>query len=175
MTTRSKVRQELTSRGKVKYDKVFSNISSFDFTINVSEGLLDYTCLVRRHVNSKSRVGGTVTIPKEPIRGSYFGKCTCGLETRDAVPCEHMAAVVISSRIPLLTREISCRIGGGPIIGRNNFPRRFWLNATFPWRPYARMANQMIRSCIVHLGVHPIRQGGRRRMSEGRQCWRRLT
>ena len=41
MTTRSKVRQELTSRGKVKYDKVFSNISSFDFTINVSEGLLD--------------------------------------------------------------------------------------------------------------------------------------
>jgi hypothetical protein len=63
---------ELTSQGKVEYDKVFSNISSFDFTINVSEGLLDYTCLVRRHVNSKSRVGRTVTIPKEPIRGSYF-------------------------------------------------------------------------------------------------------
>jgi len=59
---------ELTSRGKVEYDEVFSNISSFDFTINVSEGLLDYTCLVRRHANSKNRVGGTVTIPKEPIR-----------------------------------------------------------------------------------------------------------
>ena len=28
---------ELTSRDKVEYDKVFSNISSFDFTINVSE------------------------------------------------------------------------------------------------------------------------------------------
>ena len=96
---------ELTSRGKVEYDKVFTNISSFDFTINVSEGLLDYTCTVWRNVNSKSRGGGTVTIPKEPIRGSYFGKCTCGLDTRDAVPCEHMAAVVVSSRIPLLTRE----------------------------------------------------------------------
>ncbi len=96
---------KLTSRGKVEYDKVFANISSFDFTINVSEGLLDYTCTVQRNVNAKSRVGGTVTIPKEPIRGSYFGKCTCGLDTRDAVPCEHMAAVVVSSRIPLLTRE----------------------------------------------------------------------
>jgi len=96
---------ELTSRGKVEYDEVFSNISSFDFTINVSEGLLDCTCLVRRHVNSKSRVGGTVTIPKKPIRGSYFGKCMCGLDARDAVPCEHMATVVISSCIPLLTRE----------------------------------------------------------------------
>jgi hypothetical protein len=99
------LRVTLMSRGEVEYDKVFSNISSFDFTINVSEGLLDYICLVRRHVNFKSRVGGTVTIPKEPIRGSYFGKCMCGLDTCDAVLCEHMAAVVISSRIPLLARE----------------------------------------------------------------------
>jgi hypothetical protein len=45
-----------------------------------------------------------VTIPKEPLRGSYFGTCTCGVDTRDAVPCEHMAAVVVSSRIPQLTR-----------------------------------------------------------------------
>jgi hypothetical protein len=96
---------ELTRQGKVEYDEVFANISLFDFTINVSEGLLDYTCTVQRNVNAKSRVGGTVTIPKEPIRGSYFGKCTCGLDTRDAVPCEHMAAVVVSSPIPLLTRE----------------------------------------------------------------------
>ena len=64
---------ELTRRVKVEYDDVFANISSFDFTINVSEGLLDYTCTVQRNVNAKSRVGGTVTIPKEPIRGSYFG------------------------------------------------------------------------------------------------------
>ena len=96
---------ELTSRSKVEYDEVFSNISSFDFTINVSKGLLDCTCLVRRHVNSKSRVGGTVTIPKEPIRGSYFGKCTCGLDTRDTLPCEHMAAVAASSHLPGVTRH----------------------------------------------------------------------
>jgi hypothetical protein len=61
---------ELTSQGKVEYDKVFTNISLFDFTIIVSERLLDYTCTVWRNVNAKSRVGGTVTILKEPIRGS---------------------------------------------------------------------------------------------------------
>ncbi len=34
-----------------------------------------------------------------------FGKCTCGVDSRDGVPCEHMAALVISSRIPNLTQE----------------------------------------------------------------------
>ena len=90
---------KLTCRGKVEYDEVFTNISAYDFTITVSEDLYGYICTVRRNVNITSRVGGTVTIPKEPIRGSHFGRCTCGVDTRDAVPCEHMAAVVVSSRI----------------------------------------------------------------------------
>ena len=47
----------------------------------------------------------TVIIPKEPTKGSYFGHCTCGLAKCDAVPCEHMAAIVVSSRIGVLTRH----------------------------------------------------------------------
>ena len=46
-----------------------------------------------------------VIIPKEPTKGSYFGQCTCGLVKRDAVLCEHMAAIVVSSRIGVLTRH----------------------------------------------------------------------
>ncbi len=46
-----------------------------------------------------------VIIPKEPTKGSYFGQCTCGLSKRVAVPCEHMAAIVVSSRIGVLTRN----------------------------------------------------------------------
>ena len=49
--------------------------------------------------------GGEVAICKEPLRGSFFGKCTCGVDTQDAVPCEHMAAVIASSRILQLTRD----------------------------------------------------------------------
>jgi hypothetical protein len=46
----------------------------------------------------------TVTIPKVPTKGSYFGRCTCGLAQRNAIPCEHMDAVVVSSRIPALSQ-----------------------------------------------------------------------
>ncbi len=45
-----------------------------------------------------------VVIPKEETNGSYFDCCTCGIDTRDGVPCNHMAAIVKSSRIPSLTR-----------------------------------------------------------------------
>ena len=34
--------------------------------------------------------------------GSYFGTCTCGVNTHDVVPCDHMAAMVASLRIPQL-------------------------------------------------------------------------
>ena len=95
----------LTPRGKVEYDEVFSNISSFDFTLTVSDDDYGYICNVRRNINSQTREGGLVTILKKPTHGSYFGKCTCGVDTRDGVPCEHMAALVISSHIPNLTRD----------------------------------------------------------------------
>ena len=41
----------------------------------------------------------------EPVHGSYFGQCTCGVDRRDAVPCEHMAALAASSRVPGVTRH----------------------------------------------------------------------
>ncbi len=32
--------------------------------------------------------------------GHIFGQCTCGADKTDAVPCEHMAAIALSSVIP---------------------------------------------------------------------------
>ncbi len=86
---------ELICRGRVGFAEVFSNISAYDFSINVSEDRYGYQCTVVRNVQ-KNRVGGKVILLKEPLRGSYFGKCTCGVNTRDAVPCKHMAAVVVA-------------------------------------------------------------------------------
>jgi hypothetical protein len=34
---------------------------------------------------------------KEAVNGSFFGTCTCGADKTNAVPCEHMAAVALSS------------------------------------------------------------------------------
>ena len=40
----------------------------------------------------------------ETLNGSYSGCCSCGVDRRDVVPCDHMAATVMSSRILILTR-----------------------------------------------------------------------
>jgi len=96
---------ELTPRGRVLYDEVFSNVNAYDFTVTVTEDRYGYQCTAVRNALTKTNLRGKVTLLKEPLRGSYFGKCTCGVDTRDAVPCEHMAAVVATSRIPGLTRE----------------------------------------------------------------------
>ncbi len=61
----------------------------------------------------------TVIIPKEPPKGSYFGRFTYGLVKCDAVPCEHMTTIVVSSRIGVLT--ILCHFGGKGGSGRSNF------------------------------------------------------
>ena len=97
---------ELTCQGRVEYDEVFSNIYAYNLSITVFVDRYRYQCTVIRNVQTKTnRVGGKVTLLKEPFRGLYLGKCMCRVDTRDAVPCEHMSAVVVSSRIPELTRE----------------------------------------------------------------------
>ena len=42
-----------------------------------------------------------VKLPKNPMNGSNFGRCTCGADKTDAVPCEHMAAIALSAEICL--------------------------------------------------------------------------
>jgi hypothetical protein len=59
-------------------------------------------CLVKRVEMGREHA---VTIPKEPVRGSHFGRCTCGVDRQDSAPCEHMAAVAASSRLPGVTRH----------------------------------------------------------------------
>ncbi len=96
---------EFSPRGEKEYSEVFDGVNYRDFTINiVDRGNDAWECTVTRRLVSVV-AKHTVIIPKEPTNGSYFGQCTCGLATRDAVPCEHMAAIVVSSRIGVLTRN----------------------------------------------------------------------
>jgi hypothetical protein len=95
---------ELTKARLLEYDEVFRGIDCLDFNISIVEKELCFECSVRRNVGKNKSVGNVV-IAKEPIRESYFGTCTCGVDTRNAVPCQHMAAVVMSCSIPQLTRN----------------------------------------------------------------------
>ena len=94
---------DLTPRGDKEYDEVYNGVNYREFSINLVERLTSWECNVKR-LHTTLAQNHTVIIPKEATRGSFFGECTCGLARRDAVPCEHMAAVVCSSRIAGLTR-----------------------------------------------------------------------
>jgi len=87
---------DLTPCGDKEYKEVFDGVNYREFSIVVVERDESWECSMKR-LNTLARKH-TVSLPKEPTRGSYFGKCTCGLVTRNAVLCEHMATVVCSSR-----------------------------------------------------------------------------
>ena len=105
MQKRSAWAQEnhLTPHGDKEYHEVFHGVNYREFSINVVERDESWECSVKRLHNTLAQ-RHTVSIPKKPTRESFFGECTCGLVRRDAVPCEHMAAVACSSRIAGLTR-----------------------------------------------------------------------
>ena len=92
----------LTPRGDKEYKEVFDGVNYREFSIIVVERDESWECSVKP-LNTLAWKH-TVSLPKETTRGSYFGKCTCGLVTRNTIPCEHMATVVCSSRIAGLNR-----------------------------------------------------------------------
>ena len=87
-----------------------------------------------------------VIIPKEPVNVSYFGRCSCGVDRRDAVRCDHMAAIVMSSRMTTwklqspLEEEPVCNVNLAQIMtskNSNNFIRYCpsWLAPNKAGRP----------------------------------------
>ena len=87
----------LTPRGDKEYKEVFDGVNCRESSIVVVECGKLWECSAKQ-LNTLARKR-TASLPKELTRGSYFGKCTCGLVTCNAVPYEHMAAVVCSFRI----------------------------------------------------------------------------
>jgi hypothetical protein len=83
---------------------VFDGVNYRDFSINlVDRGNDGWEFSVLRNL-AGGRMTNTVTIPKVPTKGSYFGRCTCGLAQHNAIPFEHMAVVVVSSQFPALSQ-----------------------------------------------------------------------
>ena len=93
----------LTSRGNLEFDESFNDLNHTQFRISVTEREDVWVCSVKR-IDLLGREHA-VMIPKEPVRGSHFGRCTCGVDRQDAAPCEHMAAVAASLRLPGVTRH----------------------------------------------------------------------
>ena len=92
----------LTACGNLEFEESFNGLFFTQFRIIVMERDDVWVCSVKRVEVGREH---EVTIPKEPVCGSHFGRCTCGVDRIDAAPCEHMAAVAASSRLPGMTRH----------------------------------------------------------------------
>ena len=46
-----------------------------------------------------------VKLPKVAYNGSHFGTCTCGVHSKEGIPCLHMVVIVKLSNIPHITRS----------------------------------------------------------------------
>jgi hypothetical protein len=94
----------LTPCGTVEYEEVFEGINALDFTITIVSQINSYECTVRRNMTaSRHHPMEKVVVLKEPVKGLFFGTCTCGVDKHDLIPCKHMAALVVSSRISDIT------------------------------------------------------------------------
>ena len=81
-----------------EYDATFTNLSPSHFLLHLSDEDGHWQLRVFRQ-NVAGRQEQIVKLPKNPVGGSYVGKCTCGADKTDAVPCENMAAIVLSAVI----------------------------------------------------------------------------
>jgi hypothetical protein len=86
----------LTPRGKDEYDSTYTDLFLHHYSLFVSDIETHWQVKVQR--DNVDRVKPHyVQFLKEAVDGSFFGTCTCGADKTDALPCEHMAIVVLSS------------------------------------------------------------------------------
>ena len=91
------------------------------------------------------------THSKGTNKGIIHGQCTCGLVKRDAVPCEHMAAIVVSSHIGVLTRNNIMPFWWKRAQWQERFPREVtaqcFANMVVIWSDHK--ADDTIRYCLA--------------------------
>jgi hypothetical protein len=86
----------LTPRGKDEYDSTYTDLFLHHYSYVVSNIKMHWQVKVQRD-NVERAEPHYVRFPKEAVDGSFFGTCTCGANKADAIPCEHMAAIALSS------------------------------------------------------------------------------
>ena len=78
----------LTPRGKEEFDATFTNLNPNHFLFHVRDKDEHWQVRVLRQ-NVAGQQDQIVKLPKNPMNGSYFGRCTCGADKTDAVPLLH--------------------------------------------------------------------------------------
>jgi len=89
----------LTPYGIKLRDEIFASVQFHEYHIVVGDYDNEWVCKVKYQ---RQQMQHTHFV-KNPVMGSYFGRCTCGRTETESAPCHHMMAVAKSGRIALLT------------------------------------------------------------------------
>ena len=82
----------LTPRRMDLWEDAFKGVESIDSTYVLADMESYYQCSISKI--TENAFVYTVKIPKTDTFGSHFGNCTCGVQKRDGIPCEHMVMMV---------------------------------------------------------------------------------
>jgi hypothetical protein len=92
----------LTPKGMEHMEMVFNEVNVCKYCLTTHEDMFWYYGTVSKNTNAAREYH--VRLPKKGYNGSYFGKCTCGVTSKEGIPCRHMVVMVKSSVIPTLTQ-----------------------------------------------------------------------
>ena len=73
----------------------FENVDPRDYKMTRHEDQLNFEITVRKNITGAKDF--LVTLRKEKHLGSHFGTCTCGVPSKEGVPCKHMVGIVKST------------------------------------------------------------------------------
>jgi hypothetical protein len=160
----------LTPRGKDEYD---TNLNPSNFIFHLHDKDDHWQLRVFRQ-NVPGRNKQIVKLPTNPVNGSYFGRCTCGADLTDAVPCEHMATIALSSVIrPQITPMNTMPIWWKLKQWREQFPLEVYTKANITIKSLKEGRIPDFTFICVPIGQRQTSQGAQRRAIATNQDWRR--
>ena len=93
----------LTPKGIAIMEEIFAKCDPSIYRMQMTD-LLDSHKFVISKKSTATREY-IVVLPKMPLdHGSKFGSCTCGFPRKEAIPCNHMVAIVKLGAVPNITR-----------------------------------------------------------------------
>jgi hypothetical protein len=155
----------LTPRRKDEYDSTYTDLFSHHYSYNVTN--VETHWQVRVQCNNVERAEPQyVRFRKEAVNGSFFGTCTCGADKTDAVPCEHMAAVALSSCLhPQITPISIMPFWWGREQWRKQFPSDLYCDGSTTMN-LSRMGKFRISLYVTaRIGLHRTKVDVQRRQS----------
>ena len=99
------------SWGIEEYEATFTYLTPSHFVFYLRD-FDDHIEMRVQRINVTGTKEQVVTLPKYPVNGLHFGTCTCGADKTNAVPCEHMAAIALSSVMRPQITPINVRLFG---------------------------------------------------------------